>query len=364
MHIVIDARGRQSSSGRYIDRLIEHLQRIDTENKYTILLKPGDTWQPQATNFSSLACPYKQFSFNLLDQITFASFLRRLQPDLVHFWMTPQEPLFYSGKRVTTTHDLTMLKFARAGKMPGWLHAIRMAGYRYLLRQSLRKANKIIVPTKYVQQDLHKYEQSTNYKTIVTYEASEPPLEMPSEQPQRVTEPFILYVGSAFPHKNLEKLVEAFEILHAQNPNLQLVLAGKKEYYYEQVEKKAVLSPASSNIIITGFVKDSELKWLYEHARAYVFPSLSEGFGLPGLEAMAHNCPVVSSDATCLPEVYQDGAMYFDPHNTRDMAEKIQAVIGHETLANELTVKGQQVLQQYSWKRMAQQTLGVYKSLL
>lgn len=363
MHIVIDARGRQSSSGRYIGRLIEHLQAIDIDNRYTILLKPGDPWQPVASNFKVKPCPYKQFSFNPLDQITFAIFLKRLKPDLVHFWMTPQEPLFYSGKRITTTHDLTMLRFARAGRLPGWLHALRMAGYRYLLRQSLKKADKIIAISKFTEKEIHHYEQNTNLKTVVIYESSEPQLADNAVAIKAVTEPFIMYVGTAFPHKNLEKLVEAFELLHASDPKLRLVLAGKKEHYYQQLEAKTLLSPASSNIIFTGFVKDSELKWLYEHASAYVFPSLSEGFGLPGLEAFAHSCPVISSNATCLPEIYKDAALYFDPNDATDIADKIKAVLEHPTLANELRAKGQELLKQYSWRKMAEETLAVYKSV-
>jgi glycosyltransferase involved in cell wall biosynthesis len=363
-HIVVDARGRQSSSGRYIDRLIEHLQNIDTENRYTVLLKPGDEWQPRTANFSGVACKYKQFSFNPLDQITFARFLSKLKPDLVHFWMTPQEPYFFNGRRVTTVHDLTMFRFTRAGKLPLPLHWLRMAGYRWLFRSSVKKARHVLVPTQYVRQALVEYEPSVEPKATVTYEASEPPLVVESEQPEKIQEPFILYVGSAFPHKNLETLLQAFEISHSSQPELKLVLAGKREYYYGQLEKLADKSPARDSIIFAGFVSDPELKWLYEHAKAYVFPSLSEGFGLPGLEAMAHHCPVLSSDATCLPEVYQDAAVYFDPTSPEDIAGKIELILNHPTLANELKIKGEKVLERYSWEKMARETLAVYQGVL
>lgn len=364
-HIVIDARGRQSSSGRYVDRLIEHLQKIDNHHRYTILLKPGDVWSPTAGNFTATSCTYKQFSFNILDQYFFTQYLVKLKPDLVHFWMTPQEPVLYRGKRVTTTHDLTMLRFARAGKLPKWLHELRMAAYRWLMKKSLERATFIITPTMYVKRDLAQhYGKAVAQKTVVTHEASEPALSGKAEKPESVSGSFIFAVGTAFPHKNLDRLIQAFEIIHASQPELKLVLAGKREYYYEQLEKFANKSPARKNIIFTGFVSDEELKWLYEHALAYVFPSLSEGFGLPGLEAMAHGCPVVSSDATTLPEVNGNAAHYFDPKDVNDMAQKILDVVTNEKLRQELVKRGRKQIKKFSWENMAKETLAVYKKAL
>jgi glycosyltransferase involved in cell wall biosynthesis len=362
-HIVVDARIRRSSTGRYADRLIERLQDVDKENRYTILVEPDDIWKPTSPNFTVQPCKYAQFSFNPFDQIGFALQLKRLKPDLVHFTMT-QQPVFYFGNIVTTTHDLTMLEYARAGRFPQWLHQIRMAMYRFLIWWSHKKSHKIIVPTEYVKQDVAKYHPFTANKLIVTLEASEPPLDVKSEKPAKAQKPYLLYVGRAFPHKNLETLVKAFENLISSQPELFLVLAGKKEHYYEQLEDFASHSPARNNIIFTGFVSDAELKWLYENAVAYVFPSLSEGFGLPGLEAMAHSCPVISSSATCLPEVYKDAALYFDPTDPADLSEKIRAIIDQPKLAEDLIAKGKEVLKQYSWEKMATETLAVYKSLL
>ncbi len=359
-HIVIDARSRPSSTGRYVDRLLQHLQTLDTENTYTVLLRPKDEWQSTAKNFSTAVCPYKQFSFNPLDQIKFARFLKDLRPDLVHFAMTPQEPLLYFGSRITTTHDLTMLRYTRAGKLPIVLHWVRMAGYRMLFWSAHRKAKHVIVPTKFVADDLRARYGFTADKTVVTYESSEPPLDVEAEPVSSATKPFIMHVGSPFPHKNLEHLIEAFEIVLQHKPELQLVLAGKREYYFEQLEDWARERQSYKNILFTGFVSDAELKWLYQSAECYALPSLSEGFGLPGLEAMAHGCPVVSSDATCLPEVYGDAAHYFDPTNVQDMARAIEDVINSESLQKHLRSAGKKQLQKYSWSKMAKETLKIY----
>ena len=360
MHIVIDARNRRSSTGRYTDRLIQHLEAIDTENTYTVLVQTSDPWVPTAANFKRANCDFKQFSFNPLDQLTFSWQLYLLKADLVHFTMT-QQPLFYFGKIVTTTHDLTMLRFTRAGRLPGWLHTVRAAAYRFMFWLAHKKSNKIVVPTNYVKEDLTKLQPFAAKKTVVTYESSEPPLSVPAKQPNGISQPFIMHVGSPFPHKNIERLIQAFEILNASQPELKLILAGKKEYYFEQLEKSLANSPLREKIIIPGFVSDEELKWLYQNAECYVLPALSEGFGLPGLEAMAHGCPVVSSNATCLPEVYQDAALYFDPLDINDIAEKVQAIISNKELANNLVIKGNELLPHYSWSKMAAETLAVYK---
>ncbi len=363
MNIVIDARIRRASTGRPVAHLLEELQKLDQDNQYTILLQPDDDWKPENKNFVVKTCKYPIFSFNPLQQITFAWQLYRLKADLTYFTLTPQQPLLYFKKQITLTHDLTMLRYVRAGRLPEWLHKLRMVGYRLLFYSAHRKAKKIIVPSEYVAKDLAKLHPFAKHKVETIYESSELPLQGKAEVVHSVKKPFIFHVGSPFPHKNIPKLIAAFEILHTKNPKLSLVLGGKKEYYFDQLEDHVIAhSPAGNSITVTGFVSNEELKWLYENAEAYVLPSLSEGFGLPGLEAMAYDCPLVSSDATCLPEIYGNAAVFFDPKNVEDMAAKIAKVIGSTHLQKELTDKGKDRLKKYSWEKMSQSMLSVIKS--
>jgi glycosyltransferase involved in cell wall biosynthesis len=363
-HIIIDARSRPSSTGRYVDRLLEHLQSIDNENRYTILLDPKDDWKPTAHNFTAIPCVYKKFSFNPLDQLTFGRFLKKLKPDLVHFAMTPQEPMLYRGKRVTTTHDLTMLRFTRSGRLPLPLHWLRMAGYKWTFKLSHTKSKAILVPTEFVKNDLIAYQPSVADKITVTLEASEPPLSVDAELLTGVRKPFIMHVGSPFPHKNIERLVDSFEILKADHPDLQLVLAGKKEYYFGLLEQYIATKKFKNDIIIPGFVSDAQLKWLYQNTEAYVLPSLSEGFGLPGLEAMAHGAPVASSNATCLPEVYETAAAYFNPFDIRHIAVVVNDILSNSVYANKLRTRGAERLTCFSWNNMAKITFSVYADVL
>jgi glycosyltransferase involved in cell wall biosynthesis len=363
MHIVIDARNRRASTGRYTDRLIEHLQELDGTNNYTVLIQSGDPWEAKNDNFVSVSCDFQQFSFNPIDQLRFAWQLYRLKPDLVHFTMT-QQPILYFGKIVTTTHDLTMLRFTRASRFPTWLHNIGMGLYRFLLWQAHKKSDKIIVPTQFVADDLASYQPFTRGKIVVTYESSEPPIAAAASKLAGANKPFIFHVGSPFPHKNIERLIKAFEILKTSQPELKLILPGKITGKFKHaLDSWISVSPVKDSIIVPGFITDEELKWLYQNAECYVLPSLSEGFGLPGLEAMAHGCPVASSNATCLPEVYQDAALYFDPYDPADIAEKVKAITDKPDLAEDLVAKGKKLLPKYSWRKMAQETLDVYESL-
>jgi glycosyltransferase involved in cell wall biosynthesis len=113
-----------------------------------------------------------------------------------------------------------------------------------------------------------------------------------------------------------------------------------------------------------GFITDEELKWMYEHAAVYVFPSYSEGFGLPALEAMVHGTPVASSNATCLPEVCGKAARYFEPGSPTSMARSIEDILTNPRLRKQLITLGHAQVKKFSWRHMAQETLAVYKSVL
>lgn len=361
-HIVIDARNRRSSTGRYTDRLVQHLQEFDKDNLYTVLVQPGDDWVMENPNFITVKSRFEQFSFNPLDQIAFAWQIYKLKPDLVHFTMT-QQPLLYFGNIVTTTHDLTMLRYTRASRFPKWLHGIGVVLYRFMFRWSHSKSKKIIVPSKYVADGLAKYHPFAKRKTVVIYEAGDSPIDVAPTPVDEAEKPFIFHVGAPYPHKNIRRLIKAFEIVKDNHPRLHLVLPGKmKDQFKSDFDNWIHSSPARDSIVAPGFINDAQLKWMYENASAYVLPSLSEGFGLPGVEAMANDCPVIASDSTCLPEIYGDAAEYFRPKNVKDMASAIERVVSDRKLQDELRERGREQIKKYSWRKMAQETLDIYTS--
>jgi glycosyltransferase involved in cell wall biosynthesis len=361
MSIVIDARELRTTTGRYIERLIYYLQQVDNKHEYVVLLKPADMelWQPSAPNFSKLACPYREFTF--AEQLGFAVQLMKLQPDLVHFGMV-QQPLLYPGRSVCTMHDLTTVRFKNPSKNP-IVYTIKQTVYRFVNWWAPRKSKLVFVPTKFVQNDIANFAHVPLDKFLVTYESADP-ITVPAEPYKKLDgKDFLLYVGRPMPHKNLEGLIAAYIQLRVQHPALQLVLAGRKDVNYERIERM-VKQQSIPGIVFTDYISEGQLRWLYQHCQAYVVPSFSEGFGLPGLEAMINDAVVASSNATCLPEVYGDAATYFDPHSPDDMARVIHELLSSSSLRNTLRKKAKTRVARYSWKRMAEQTLDGYQRAL
>ena len=360
LKIAIDARIIRTSTGRYIERLLHYLQQIDHENQYIILLdrKDFDGWEPTNPNFKKLKINIPNYSFK--EQITFPLLLSRLKVDLVHFAM-PQQPLFYFGPSVTTIHDLTLLHHKNYEDNSVLAYNIKQFIFGIVVRFAALKSRLVITPTKYVKQDVVQSLHARPDKIIVTYESAEnlaPNAAAPVAELRE--KPFIMYVGRMDPYKNVRRLIEAHQRLILAQPDLQLALPGAKDGNV-QVLEQWVKDQKFKNIHFLGFVSDEQLRWLFERTQAYVFPSLSEGFGLPPLEAMTYGVPVVSSNATCLPEVNQDGAHYFDPTNVEDIAAKISEVLEDKMLRANLIKEGRKVVAQYSWERMARETLEAYK---
>jgi len=169
-----------------------------------------------------------------------------------------------------------------------------------------------------------------------------------------------MYLGSAFPHKNLEKLVDAFDNLQLNHPSSSC-FGRKEEINYES--NKAKMHPSAQNIVY-GFSARQTTKWRTNTCRCVRVPSLSEGFGLPALEAMVHGAPVASSDATCLPEVYGPAAHYFNAQNPRDIADKVPKCSMIKNCGKRLSKTVENSSKKYSWRHMAEETLVVYKSII
>lgn len=362
MRIVIDARISGSSTGRYVDKLIENLQRLKPADEFIILTRPErvEFMRLIAPGFKIVSSTYKDFGFG--EQVGLLRQLNGLKPDLVHFTMT-QQPVRYKGKTITTIHDLTTARFDNPSKQKVVFKA-KQRIYKNVIKKVAKKSAYIITPSKYVKHDVAQYANISPDKVFVTYEAADRITDAVQTIPRLDDKQFLMYVGRPTPHKNLKRLVDAFIILKKKYPKLMLVLAGKMDANYHQLEAYVTEKRIADSVVFPGFVTEGELKWLYQYTAAYVFPSLSEGFGLPGLEAMVHGAPVVSSNTTCLPEIYGDAAVYFDPSNTFEMASKISSVLSSAGRRAELIRKGRAQAAKYSWQKTAKQTLEIYKKAL
>ncbi|OIP85470.1 glycosyl transferase family 1 [Candidatus Saccharibacteria bacterium CG11_big_fil_rev_8_21_14_0_20_41_19] len=359
-HIAIDARIINSSTGTYVERLLTYLQEVDTVNQYSVIVPFNDVnyWKPTATNFKVITADFKNYS--LSEQIGFKRFLDKLHPDLVHFCM-PQQPILYKGKHVTTFHDLTLLQTYNSDKNWFVFHTKQQVG-KFVFKSVAKSSQHIITPTKFTKNELVKFAKVSPDKITVTYEAADVFIDQltPYKHPFNR---YILYVGQQSDYKNIRRLGDAHQKLLSKYPDLGLILVGKKNASIISNEKYFT-DKKYRNILFTDFIPNNQRDWLYTNTAAYMFPSLMEGFGLPGLEAMGYGAPIVSSSATCLPEVYGDAALYFDPTNTDDIASAINQVLSDDNLRNNLIKKGHEQIKKYSWKRMAEQTYSVYKDAI
>jgi glycosyltransferase involved in cell wall biosynthesis len=361
--IVIDARESGTSTGRYVDKLVEHMHALKPKHQIVLLAKPHrlQYYRDLAPDFTVQEANHPEFTLD--EQTGFLKQVTACKADLVHFGMV-QQPVFYKGKTITTMHDLITLRFRNPTKNALVFWA-KQRVYAWVNKKAAHKSAAIIVPTEFVKQDVAHYAHVNPGKITVTYEAADTIPDDMEPIPGLVGKEFIMYLGRPTPHKNLARLIAAFQLLQRDRPELVLALAGKKDAMYDLIEKQArEHNPDLQNVIFTGFVHDSQLKWMYKNCRAYCFPSLDEGFGLPGLEAQQHGAPLACSTASCLPEVYGNSAHFFDPLDIEDMAAKIGEVVDDPILREDLVDRGYKNASRYSWQRMAKQTLALYEKTL
>ena len=371
--IGIDARffgPRDKGFGRYTENLVRNLEKIykynsNDTNEYAyaankrleffVFLRKErwDDYKPANSNFKKVLADFRWYGWK--EQVFLPLKFKKYKLDLVHFTHF-NAPIFYRGKFIVTIHDLTLRKFPTPKKSFRNLlfYPFKKIMYKLVFGRAVKKAEKIIAISNYTKQDILKYCKISPEKIEVIYEGTPQQISnfkfQISNAPKRK---YLLYVGNAYPHKNLERLILAFKKIKKDFPNLQLVLAGGDDYFYKKLK-------IGDRIIFPGFISDRDLDTVYRNAALYVFPSLSEGFGLPSLEAMARGVPVVSSNATCLPEILGDAAAYFNPLDIDDMAKVIKKALSDENWRKTLIQKGFEQIEKYSWQKMAKETLKIY----
>lgn len=370
MKIVIDARmWNESGIGRYLRNLIDQLQKLDHQNKYFILLLVKDfNTLNFKNNFKKIRADFRWYT--LAEQTKLPEILNKLDPDLVHF---PHfnVPIFYKGKYVVTIHDLIHqhFNFQRASTHGYLTYKLKQFGYKKVFGTAIKKSAKILTPSSFVKSQLINEWQVDKDKIVVTTEGVDDIISAIAKKINQdrvdqimkrfnIDTPYLFYVGAAHPHKNIKGLINAFLILRRDYQYLKLVLSGMDNYFWQRVKNEY----QHKDIVYTGQVSDDELVALYKNAEVFVMPSFEEGFGIPILEAMALGCPVVSSNSGSLPEVGGEAAVYFNPLDTADMSSKITHVLKSKKLRKELIEKGKKRVEDFSWRKLAEQTLEVYQN--
>ncbi len=373
MRIGIDARLygiADRGIGRYTEKLIQYLEKNDFENEYFIFLRQNgfNQYQPKNRNFYKVLADYRPYT--LKEQIVFPLKLYQYKLDLIHF---PHfnVPIFYWKTFIVTIHDLIISKFPqsrrKATTLSPILYKIKLFFYYLVIKSAVSRAKKIIAVSEATKKDIIKILKINPEKIIVIYEGVGLPKISKKIQNSKfkIQNSYILYVGAAYPHKNLESLLIAFkELIKDGIKNIKLVLVGKKDYFYQRLEKYALEIDLKNEVIFTGEVTDEELIALYQNALFFIFPSLEEGFGLPGIEAMAYGLPVAASSISPLLEIFGQAAYYFDPYNIKEIKNTMIKLITDENLRKTLKEKGLKQIKKYSWQKMAKKIFFLYKEII
>ena len=242
--------------------------------------------------------------------------------------------------------------------------------YHFTAIPAAKRAAFIVTPTIYAQQQIHQYTGIPLQQLKVVYEGPKtmnPQLENEVLNKFNIQPGYILHVGSMFKRKNIPALIAAFKQLKTETgyPG-KLVLAGpcsanKDSNDFNLIQQAITDNQLQQDVILTGYLSDSELASIYCNALMYVFPSTNEGFGIPILEAFKYKLPVLVANNTCLPEVGGDAVLQFDPFDVADICAKMKIVLQNETLRNQLILKGQLRLQVFSWHKTAEELLQLFK---
>ena len=313
--------------------------------------------------------------YSFKEQIKFLRLLNKEQCDLVHFTHF-NAPLLYRGKFITTIHDTT-ISFYPGKKMNSWW---RKVAYDKVIHHAIGKAKKVITVSNNTKKDVIELFGTPEEKIQTVWNGIGEEFHKVSELEKKVVQekfnissPFLLYTGNWREHKNIVRLLEAFEIILEKSKQdngpvslrgLQLVITGKPDPYYPEVMETIEKLKLKDSVKLVGLVSQEDLIRLYGAANLYVFPSLYEGFGLPPLEAMQCGTPVVASRISSIPEVCGNAVEYFDPTDTADMSRQILKLLLDEELRTSLIRKGEQQIEKFSWDKSANETLKIYEEVI
>jgi glycosyltransferase involved in cell wall biosynthesis len=374
MRIAIDIRKvSQFGVGTHIWNLVRNLSEIDHDNQY-FLLGPRRRFLelgPLGQNFQAIDTPEVEADSFWNLNLRVPLHLRRERIDLLH---VPhyEAPLLVPCRLVVTIHDCVHLLFPQEGSS-------KFENYRNYLytKHVLRSASHVIAVSGSTRQDLINIFDLPANKVSVAHNALDGRFTLRHDvtEQKRVLEryqlkdPFVLYVGQIKPHKNIDRLIEAFAVLKSelsdnkQYKNLKLIIIGDEIGKHQYLRLTVVRSGVQQEVRFLGFVPSPILQVFYEAAVIFASPSLYEGFGLSPLEAMANSTPVIASNTSALPEVLEDAAILVNPENVFEIARAMKQVLVDQVLRQQAIEKGLKQVQKFSWDKTAKLVADTYAAV-
>lgn len=362
MRIAIDARfyGTENGGlGRYTMSLLSEIEKADKKNTYILLLREKYYKTLNISeNFEKVLVNSRHYSFS--EQFELLRVLKKIQPDMVHF-LHFNVPLFYNKPYIVTIHDLLMHTGVgkEATTLPRWKYLLKRIGYRTIFDHSVNKSKHIITPSQFVKKQIINTYNLSDKRISVVYEG----VSLMQSKYALKPESYFLYVGNAYPHKNIQTLLRSLALLNEKSQKMyKLILVTPRDVFTTRLKNQINDLNVSKFVEIENGVNDLQLKNLYSKAIAFVYPSFSEGFGLPGLEAMQCKTRLVASDIEVFREVYKSNAQYFDPNSSEELALTLQKIIDEKSEDRDRKIsEADSFAKKYSWQKMARATLAIYE---
>ncbi len=339
----------------YTFEMLSYFQKSasDTQRFIVYLKKPAVPNLPEETSFFQYRVVKPDVIWSQMS-LPVDLFLNK-KPD-VFFSPAHYAPRVSPVPTIVTIHDLAYKFF------PNEFLSSDLYKLNKWTEYSVKKASKVVCVSEHTRKDLLKFYPEVTNKTSVVLNGYRSQKSIRSIKSAANTKtPYVLFVGTIQPRKNITTLIESFEKFVETHPDFELKIVGKKGWIYTETLSRIESSSASKQIKYFGFVPEAELATLYQNAYATVLPSLYEGFGLPVLEAMSHGSPVIASNTSSLPEVGGDAVLYCNPDDSKtivDALEKLQDV----KLRKSLSLKAKKQLLKFSWDSCAEATLNIIKS--
>lgn len=365
MRIGIDARlggAKHAGIGRYVEELLRGLIALQSKHTWVVFCESRDQfrWLEEFAKSSGSTVelrvvPVRHYTFREQVFMPIAFLVARL--DLLH---VPHfnVPLGYGGRFIITIHDLLWheVKDHRATTLPPWLHGLKHRAYKLVAEHAIRRAQVIIVPSKEVKRKL--LDLNPRVKAEVIYEGVTPVEPSTGYRLASLKDPFLLYVGSLYPHKNVESVLRALKLL----PDYTLVVCSSRSVFSEKFVNTAKKIGVQERLRMLGYVSDADVASLEKRAIALIQPSKSEGFGLTGLEALCNGAPVLASDIPVFREIYGEFAVFTDTSSPRAIADAVLQLAQQQSYWREKIQSGKaDLLQKYNWPTMARHTLELYE---
>jgi glycosyltransferase involved in cell wall biosynthesis len=352
--------------GTYIRNLLRHLARLDGSTEFVVLCRPEDVKAVTAFGENLLPVPETAGNYSVAEQLKVPFKLKRHGITLFHAPHYVLPPLVRC-RSVVTIHDCIHLMF------PQYLPNRVALGYaRASIAGAARRATRVLTVSESSKRDILRFVDIKPEKIDVIYNAHDErfSIEPPEEEVVRVREryqlqdPFVLYAGNVKPHKNLERLIEAFYLVRGRGlDQVKLVLIGDDISRYASLRRAVHRYQLHKYVRFLGYMPEETLAVMYRLASVFVFPSLYEGFGLPPLEAMASGTPVVTSNVSSLPEVAGNAALLVDPMNPEAIADGIQRVLTDDRLRQHLRERGIARARQFSWETSVRRVREIYEAV-